>query len=285
MKYENITKEKLEEFFAQGWTQKKIAEFFKVDRKVIRERQRILGVPLPQKEKKIEETHVCQKCGKTYKQSKYHPYCCKQCAGLIDLSTDSASTELGKQICELRKQGLTYSQISKQLNCSKSTVGYYCKIGSRDKKKYYQENIADKYIRNLSKRIGNFKSRKMRTITRFKCKSYNNSFRSRVSNFVGNWEYFNNMKSNKRFGYKEVLEHIGGWQTKCYLTGRPLDLKKDDYEFDHIVPISKGGSCELDNLGVTCRDANQSKNNLSLEEYLQLCKEVLENFGYTVEKK
>lgn len=285
MKYENITKEKLEEFFAQGWTQTKIAEFFKVDRKIIRERQKILGVPLPQKEKKIEETHVCQKCGKTYKQSKYHPYCCKQCAGLIDTYTSGATTKLGKQICELRKQGLSEKSISKILKCSRSSVSYYCNPKGKENKRYYENNVADQYIKNLSKRVTRFKSRTMRNKFRFKCKNCNDSFRSRVSNFVGNWEYFNKMKVNKRFGYKEVLEHIGGWQTKCYLTGRQLDLKKDDYEFDHIVPISKGGSCELDNLGVTCRDANQSKNNLSLEEYLQLCKEVLENFGYTVEKK
>lgn len=87
-----------------------------------------------------------------------------------------------------------------------------------------------------------------------------------------------------RFGYKEVLDYIGGWETECYLTGRKLDLRKDAYELDHIIPISKGGDCTLENLGVTCEEANQSKHDMLLEDYLQLCKDVLEHHGYKVEK-
>jgi len=92
------------------------------------------------------------------------------------------------------------------------------------------------------------------------------------------------MEKTKMYDYDRVLEHIGGWQSKCYLTGRAIDLTKDDYNFDHIQPIAKGGSCELENLGLTCPEANASKAALTIDEYLQLCKEVLENFGYKVEK-
>ena len=35
---------------------------------------------------------------------------------------------------------------------------------------------------------------------------------------------------------------------------------------------------------MTCPEANASKSDLTLEEYLNLCKEVLENFGYTITK-
>lgn len=46
------------------------------------------------------------------------------------------------------------------------------------------------------------------------------------------------------FGYKEALEHIGGLQTKCYLTGRAINIENsEEYELDHIIPVSKGGSC------------------------------------------
>ena len=71
---------------------------------------------------------------------------------------------------------------------------------------------------------------------------------------------------------------------KCYLTGTPIDLTKDDYCFDHIVPVSKGGTNELSNLGVTIPSANYSKHDLTIEEYLSLCKQVLEHHGYTVSK-
>ena len=102
---------------------------------------------------------------------------------------------------------------------------------------------------------------------------------------------------NKHFTYKEAIEHFGGTTTKCYLTGRTIDILKDDYCLDHIVPVSKGGSNQLSNMGMTrmdvdkdlaigmtCPEANASKSDLTLEEYLNLCKEVLENFGYTITK-
>jgi CRISPR/Cas system Type II protein with McrA/HNH and RuvC-like nuclease domain len=88
------------------------------------------------------------------------------------------------------------------------------------------------------------------------------------------------------FGYKEALEHIGGLQTKCYLTGRAINIENsEEYELDHIIPVSKDGSCELTNMGIACVAANQAKKDLSVEEFIQLCKEVCENFGYEVKKK
>lgn len=87
---------------------------------------------------------------------------------------------------------------------------------------------------------------------------------------------------NTQFTYKEALEHLGGTKTKCYLTGRPIDIEKDEYCLDHIIPVSRGGSNELSNMAITIPSANISKADLTLEEYLKLCKEVLEHFGYTV---
>ena len=56
-----------------------------------------------------------------------------------------------------------------------------------------------------------------------------------------------------------------GTKTKCYLTGTPIDLEKDDYCFDHIIPVSKGGSNDLSNLGITTPAANYSKSDLTVE--------------------
>lgn len=36
-------------------------------------------------------------------------------------------------------------------------------------------------------------------------------------------------------------------------------------------------------MGITCPEANASKSDLTLSDYLNLCKEVLLNFGYKVE--
>lgn len=49
---------------------------------------------------------------------------------------------------------------------------------------------------------------------------------------------------------------------KCQSCGSDKKL-----EFDHIVPVSKGGSSEADNLQLLCRSCNRSKRALSKEEF------------------
>ena len=45
----------------------------------------------------------------------------------------------------------------------------------------------------------------------------------------------------------------------CQECGTPL--RDDEIEFDHIIPVSKGGSSEEHNLRVSCFDCNRSKSN------------------------
>ncbi len=61
-------------------------------------------------------------------------------------------------------------------------------------------------------------------------------------------------------------------------------METDSYDLDHIIPVSKGGTNELSNLGVAIPMANRSKSDLTVDEYLELCKKVLEYHGYTVIK-
>jgi hypothetical protein len=49
---------------------------------------------------------------------------------------------------------------------------------------------------------------------------------------------------------------------KCQSCGSDKKL-----EFDHIVPVSKGGSSEADNIQLLCRSCNRSKRALSKEEF------------------
>lgn len=69
-----------------------------------------------------------------------------------------------------------------------------------------------------------------------------------------------------------------GWETKCYLTGKNINLKnRHEYHFDHIIPLSKGGTCTLDNLGITTPIANYAKHTQTVEELIEFCKSVIEN--------
>ena len=108
-------------------------------------------------------------------------------------------------------------------------------------------------------------------------------FRTRSDDFQRR-EASNIGKRNIIFSYKDVLDRIGENPT-CYLTGRPINLKESrSFSFDHIIPASKGGTNELENLGLTCRDANQAKADMMLDEFLIMCEDILKHHGYKVEK-
>ena len=54
---------------------------------------------------------------------------------------------------------------------------------------------------------------------------------------------------------------------KCaFQNGKSIQTR---LEIDHVVPKSKGGSDRVSNLVVACRDCNQKKGNLSLEDFLK----------------
>jgi CRISPR/Cas system Type II protein with McrA/HNH and RuvC-like nuclease domain len=87
------------------------------------------------------------------------------------------------------------------------------------------------------------------------------------------------------FDRKKINDYL---QTidKCYLSGRHIDVNDiNTYEFDHIYPRTLGGSNTFDNLGITRPEANRAKNDLTVDEFIELCKDVLINFGYDVIKK
>lgn len=197
-----------------------------------------------------------------------------------DEFSNSNNSKWASKIFELRNQGKTYKEIQDILHCSKSIISYHLKTKTREK------------VKECSNKYPKWKQCFMRNVSTFFCREKIQS-QIKIKNPIKKtyWRKIirDKCKGFKRnmpqqFNYEQVLEKIGGTTTKCYLTGRTIDITKDLYEFDHIIPYAKGGSCTLDNLGITCPEANRSKTNLTLDEYLSLCKEVLENFGYKVIK-
>jgi hypothetical protein len=66
--------------------------------------------------------------------------------------------------------------------------------------------------------------------------------------------------ARKSFGQAIREEILGG--ASCAHCGAT-----DNLEIDHKTPISRGGSCELDNLQALCRPCNRSKGRKTMEEW------------------
>lgn len=78
-------------------------------------------------------------------------------------------------------------------------------------------------------------------------------------------------KVKKKVFQRNFIEGLG--QNFCEYCGKKnlqsIDQNKHDFRtVDHIVPRSKGGSCEQKNLAVCCRECNRAKSDKSVESFL-----------------
>lgn len=89
----------------------------------------------------------------------------------------------------------------------------------------------------------------------------------------------------KDFNYFDVLKKFGE-KPKCYITGQVFEWNDTHlYHFDHIIPVSRGGSGELENLGIVAKNINSMKLDLTVEELIQKCIDIATYNGYLVVKK
>lgn len=184
------------------------------------------------------------------------------------------------KILELRKQGYSYKKIAKTIPCSISSVAYHLSPGAKLKnllrcRKRDKDPLVGKYEKfgyihyngdNESSKTKNVSTLLSRKITMFgrnkKLKKYNKA----------------------AFSLEELKQKIGN-NPRCYLTGDTIDLSQGrTYNLDHIIPASRGGPNSLDNVGICTKKANQSKTDMTYDEYIEHCKKVLIHQGYDVIK-
>lgn len=191
--------------------------------------------------------------------------------------TNNMSKKLKEKIFELRDLGKSYDQIVNELNCAKSTISYYCGDGQREKcrsrsRKSRKDNV-------LSHKIYRFKEQKQsdQKSCLLKNQKILHILNLKRHNFLKNK---NGPVMSKEFSTKDLLAKIGE-NPKCYLTNRSIDLSDSkSYHLDHIMPVSRGGDNSLENCQIACRSANLAKSDMTYEEFVKLCKDVVD----TVEK-
>jgi predicted transcriptional regulator len=154
---------------------------------------------------------------------------------------------------DLRSQGKSYNEIARILKCSKSTVYYHL-----------NEDYAEKIKKKVAEDNKTFKGKLRKRINKF----------SRPSNKNPHSE-----TQYESFTVNDFLEKFS-YNPKCYITGKEIDLTDfSSYHLDHIIPLSRGGDCSLENCGVTSPIANQLKHTLLVDELVDLCKLVVKNLS------
>lgn len=184
-----------------------------------------------------------------------------------------------QQIFELRSQGKTYNEIQSILGCSKATISYHLGEGRKEKVLSYQREKRSE-THPLIRKIQTFiykiyessKERELKTPLHKRI-SFTNPVRSKIKRFLR--EGPDDVLKRVIFTPEELIRKTG---TVCYLTGRNIDLTNSkSYQLDHKIARSKGGPNTLENCELTCSEANFAKGQLSLEEFFQLCIDVVKH--------
>lgn len=88
--------------------------------------------------------------------------------------------------------------------------------------------------------------------------------------------------ANGRLGsgkyWKDIMLLLEKQNFRCALTGDTISFD-DNIELDHIIPSSKKGLSELNNVRWVTKEANRLKQNLSDTELLLICQKVINHLS------
>lgn len=184
---------------------------------------------------------------------------------------------LKQQILDLSNQGYSNYQIADILKCSRSTVTYHLKPGAklanlnrgrRNRAKSHPYVIKLYYFKE---------NRKLKPKTLIQTTKWKIIMSRKIVDFKRSHD---NTATNSDITFEQVMNKFGE-TPKCYLTGQPIDIyDTKSYEFDHKIPRSRGGDNSLDNMEIATKQANRAKGDMTYDEFMLLCKQVV-NYNHT----
>lgn len=73
---------------------------------------------------------------------------------------------------------------------------------------------------------------------------------------------------------------------RCAYTGKPISLGTDA-SLEHVEPVSRSPSraTDINNLRWVSKEVNLAKRNMTLREFIEMCRSVLVNLGYVVTRR
>ncbi len=83
------------------------------------------------------------------------------------------------------------------------------------------------------------------------------------------------MQKAKTVTGKQILDLVEQQKYRCALSGR--ELEPPTASLDHIIPLSREGAHDISNLWVLDYRVNSAKGTLLVEEFIAMCKDVVNN--------
>jgi 5-methylcytosine-specific restriction endonuclease McrA len=183
--------------------------------------------------------------------------------------------KLKDSILKLHQEGKNYNQIAAELNCSKGVISYHLGQGQKQKTDIRRDKYRSK-CHPFVRKLDNFKQNKLSTNILYNpISNISKLLKAKLETFFRNRK--TKMYTKPEFTIDDVIQKFGP-NPRCYLTGQLIDIyKPSTYEFDHIIPVSRGGNNSLDNLGICTKEANRAKNTMTHVEFVEFCKLVYQH--------
>jgi len=82
------------------------------------------------------------------------------------------------------------------------------------------------------------------------------------------------INQNQKSKSQRLYERLVANGFRCELTG--IELKPDTMTFDHVIPVSMGGSDDISNIQIVHKIANRMKGTMSVDEFVMWCRMVVD---------